>query len=142
METKVVKHRLTQEQHDAIFELHEKGISVSKISEKFKVSRPTIYTILEKVRKEIKNEFYVKKEEEDKDMSDLIVHQKNTTVNFLGVTIDTENGSSDPRVNKALNKSFHLLDIIEFIKVTKFKLNMTMFDYFWQVVVGNHREIL
>jgi hypothetical protein len=26
---------------------------------------------------------------------------------------------------------------MKFIKVTKFKLNMTMFDYFWQVVVGN-----
>jgi len=58
---------------------------------------------------------------------------------FLGVTIDTENGSSNPKINKALNQSFKLLDILEFIKVTKFKLNMTMFDYFWQVVVGNTR---
>jgi MSV199 domain/Protein of unknown function (DUF3627) len=56
---------------------------------------------------------------------------------FLGVTIDVENGSSDPRIKKALDKSFKLLDIMEFIKVTKFKLNMAMFDYFWQVVVGN-----
>jgi hypothetical protein len=61
---------------------------------------------------------------------------------FLGVTIDVENGSSDPRIKKALNKSFKLLDIMEFIKVTKFKLNMAMFDYFWQVVVGNHRSHL
>ena len=51
-------------------------------------------------------------------------------VNFLGVTIDIENGSSDPRIKKALDKSFKLLDIMEFIKVTKFKLNMAMFDYF------------
>jgi hypothetical protein len=58
---------------------------------------------------------------------------------FLGVTIDTENGSSDPRIKKALEKSVKLLDIMEFIKVTKFKLNMVMFDYFWQVVVGNTR---
>ena len=26
---------------------------------------------------------------------------------------------------------------MQFIKITKFGLNMTMFDYFWQVVVGN-----
>jgi hypothetical protein len=25
---------------------------------------------------------------------------------------------------------------MEFVKITKFKLNMNMFDYFWQVVVG------
>ncbi len=60
-----------------------------------------------------------------------------TKTNFLGVTIDTINGSSDPRIKKALNKSFQLLNIMEFIEVTKFKLNMVMFDYFWQVVVGN-----
>jgi hypothetical protein len=57
--------------------------------------------------------------------------------NFLGVIIDTENGSNNPKINKALNRSYKLLDIIEFVKVSKFKLNMTMFDYFWQVVVGN-----
>jgi hypothetical protein len=51
-------------------------------------------------------------------------------VNFLGVAIDIENGSSDPRIKKALDKRFKLLDIMEFIKVTKFKLNMAMFDYF------------
>jgi hypothetical protein len=56
--------------------------------------------------------------------------------NFLGVIIDTENGSNNPKINKALNRSYKLLDIMEFVKVTKFKLNMTMFDYFWQVVVG------
>jgi hypothetical protein len=38
-------------------------------------------------------------------------------ISFLGVTI-VENGSSDPRIKKALNKSFKLLDIMEFIKVT------------------------
>jgi hypothetical protein len=59
----------------------------------------------------------------------------NTT--FLGVTIDTINGSSDLRIKKALEKSASLLNIMEFIKVTKFKLNMVMFDYFWQVVIGN-----
>jgi hypothetical protein len=57
--------------------------------------------------------------------------------NFLGVTIDAKNGSSNPKIRKALDKSYKLLDIMEFIKITKFKLNMTMFDYFWQSVIGN-----
>jgi hypothetical protein len=78
-----------------------------------------------------KNEFFIESEDENKDMSNL------TKTTFLGITIDTENGSSDPRIKKALNKSLDLLDITEFIKVTKIKLNMAMFDYFWQVVVGN-----
>lgn len=47
-------------------------------------------------------------------------HEK---TNFLGITIDSENGSKDPRINKALNKSLNLLDIIKFIEVTKFKIN-------------------
>jgi hypothetical protein len=59
--------------------------------------------------------------------------------NFLGIVIDTKNGSKNPKIKKALDKSYHLLDIMEFIKVTKFKLNMVMFDYFWQVVAGNTR---
>lgn len=49
-------------------------------------------------------------------MSDL------TKTNFLGVIIDTENGSSNPKINKSLNKSLTLLDIMKFIEVTKFKL--------------------
>jgi hypothetical protein len=81
-----------------------------------------------------KNEIFYKNNRKDKDIMEPIIQN-----NFLGVTIDTENGSSDPRIKKALNKSFKLLDILEFIKVTKFKLNMVMFDYFWQVVVGNRR---
>ena len=43
---------------------------------------------------------------------------------FLGVTIDTINGPLDPRIKKALERSASLLDILKFIKVTKFKLNM------------------
>jgi hypothetical protein len=43
------------------------------------------------------------------------------------VVIDTENGTSNPKIRKALDKSFSLLDIMKFIEVTKFKLNMTMF---------------
>ena len=66
--------------------------------------------------------------------------QRAVEPNFMGVKIDTENGPSDPRVIKALERSAGLLDILKFIKVTKFKLNMTMFDYFWQVVVGNTRS--
>ena len=61
-----------------------------------------------------------------------------TKTTFLGVTIDTENGSSNPKINKALLKGTSLLDIMTFIEVVDFKLNMTMFDYFWQVVVGAH----
>ncbi|CCV02013.1 hypothetical protein IIV22A_169R [Invertebrate iridescent virus 22] len=62
---------------------------------------------------------------------------KEIKTNFLGVTIDPENGSKNPKICKALETSFKLLDITQFIEVTKFKLNMVMFDYFWQVVVGN-----
>jgi len=47
-----------------------------------------------------------------------------STTSFLGVVIDTENGSNNPKIRKALNKSVKLLDIMELIKVTKFKLNM------------------
>lgn len=61
--------------------------------------------------------------------------EENTT--FLGVNIDTINGPFDFKIKKALKQSASLLDIMKFIEVTKFKLNMTMFDYFWQVVVGN-----
>jgi hypothetical protein len=87
---------------------------------------------LGKVRQDqTKNEFFIDSEDENKDMSDLV------KTNFLGVTIDTENGSSNPKIRKALDKSFQLLDIMKFIEVTKFKFNMTMFDYFWQVVIGN-----
>ncbi|CCV01839.1 hypothetical protein IIV22_162R [Invertebrate iridescent virus 22] len=72
-------------------------------------------------------------------MSELNIktEQLNIKTNFLGVTIDPENGSKNPKIRKALDTSFKLLDIIQFVKVTKFKLNMVMFDYFWQVVVGN-----
>jgi hypothetical protein len=65
---------------------------------------------------------------------------ENTT--FLGVTIDTINGPFDFKIKKALNRSASLLNIMDFIKVTKFKLNMTMFDYFWQIVVGNQCSLI
>ncbi|ADO00369.1 hypothetical protein WIV_gp026 [Wiseana iridescent virus] len=136
METKNVKHRLTLEEYTSVYDKYEQGMSVSKLSEKFKISRPTVYTILEKVRKDQKkNEFFIKNEEENKDNE--IMTSNNT--NFLGIVIDTENGSNNPKINKALNASFDLLDIMKFVEVTKFKLNTTMFDYFWQVVVGNRR---
>jgi hypothetical protein len=67
---------------------------------------------------------------------------ENIKTAFLGVTIDPENGSSNPKIRKALDKSVKLLDIMEFMKVTKFKLNMDMFDYFWQVVVENHSTLV
>jgi hypothetical protein len=58
---------------------------------------------------------------------------------FMGVRF-SENGPSDPRISKALEKTYALLDILEFIKVTKFELNEVMFDYFWQVMIGNTRR--
>ena len=59
---------------------------------------------------------------------------------WLGVVIDTENGSTNHKIKKALDKSYKLLDIMEFIQVTKFELNMVMFNYFWQVMIGKCRS--
>jgi hypothetical protein len=115
-----------------------------KLTKEF--TRPTIYNTLEKTGNfnHKKIDFYFEKSDENKDMSDLVKTNVTndgakapSTTSFLGVVIDTENGSSNPKIRKALDKSFILLDIMKFIEVTKFKLNMTMFDYFWQVVVGN-----
>ena len=132
MDTTSVKPRLTAEERQTVFQMHRNSVSITQIAKKFKVSRPTIYNVIELERKNQKKiDFYIEKSSENKDMSDLV------KTNFLGITIDTENGSNNPKINKALNKSLTLLDIMKFIEVTKFKLNMTMFDYFWQVVVGN-----
>jgi len=60
------------------------------------------------------------------------------TTNFMGVVIDPK-GPSNPMIIKALAEGHCLLDICKFIEVTGFKLNMVMFDYFWQVMVGNTR---
>lgn len=54
----------------------------------------------------------------------------------MGVTINLD-GPKNPIILKALNYSATLLDIIKFVEVTEFKLNMIMFDYFWQLMVGN-----
>ena len=137
MDTPNVKPRLNKGERQAVFQMHQNRVPITQIAEKFKVSRPTIYNIIEMERKnQTKNEFYLENQDENKDMSDLV------KTNFLGVVIDTENGSTNPKINKALNKSFSLLDIMKFIEVTKFKINMTMFDYFWQVVVGNNTGTL
>ncbi|ADO00490.1 hypothetical protein WIV_gp146 [Wiseana iridescent virus] len=130
------KSRLTKEERQAVFQMRCNNVPITQIANKFKVSRPTIYSIIEMERKnQTKNDFFFEKEDLNKDMSNLISSEIKTT--FLGVTIDTENGSSNPKINKALNTSLDLLDIVQFIKVTKFKINSVMFDYFWQVVVGN-----
>jgi hypothetical protein len=61
--------------------------------------------------------------------------KKNT--NFMGVTINPK-GPENLMVLKALaHPSSIPLDIIKFVEITDFKLNMIMFDYFWQVMVGN-----
>lgn len=140
------KNKLTLEQRNTIVQMFNDGVPVFTLSKQFEVSRPTVYNILEKAgnMNHKKIEFYIpksnKNKEEMKPISEKIILSDTNTpfkTNFLGVTIDPENGSSNPKIRKALNASTQLLDIIEFVKVTKFKLNMTMFDYFWQVVVGN-----
>ena len=73
------------------------------------------------------------------DTIDTITPQETT---FLGIKIDTINGPSDPRIVKALDQGYQLLDILKFIEVVDFKLNMVMFDYFWQVVVGNTPSLI
>ncbi|CCV02182.1 hypothetical protein IIV25_164R [Invertebrate iridovirus 25] len=131
----MLRPRLNKEQRNEVINLYTQGIPIAHISRQFKVTRPTIYNVIESQgnTSHKKIDFYFEKKGENKDMSEL---QK---INFLGVDIDTENGSSNPKIRKALNASFNLLDITQFIEVTKFKLNTTMFDYFWQVVVGNTR---
>jgi hypothetical protein len=49
------------------------------------------------------------------DSSNISITDESVTscISFLGVAIDTENGSSDPQIKKALDKSFKLLDIME-----------------------------
>jgi predicted DNA-binding protein YlxM (UPF0122 family) len=139
------KNKLTSEQRHTIAQMFNDGTPVFSLAKQFEVSRPTIYNVLEKAgnTNHKKIEFYFEKSDENKEemepITDIILSGTNTPskTNFLGVIIDTENGSNNPKINKALNRSYKLLDIIEFVKVSKFKLNMTMFDYFWQVVVGN-----
>jgi hypothetical protein len=61
---------------------------------------------------------------------------ENNNTSFMGIVIDPK-GPSNPMILRALAEGHCLLDICKFIKVTEFKLNMVMFDYFWQVMVGN-----
>ena len=56
---------------------------------------------------------------------------------FMGVTINPK-GPENLMILKILaHPSSTPLDIIKFVEITDFKLNMIMFDYFWQVMVGN-----
>jgi hypothetical protein len=64
------------------------------------------------------------------------IQTNETTTSFMGVILSKE-GPIDPRITKALNSSGSLLDILKFVEVTEFELNKVMFDYFWQVMVGN-----
>ncbi|CCV02252.1 hypothetical protein IIV30_057R [Invertebrate iridescent virus 30] len=111
--------KLTFDQRQTIAKLHASGTTVVALSEQFGVSRPTVYKILEKMEKKVEKEPY-----------------SIISTNLLGIIIDTKNGPTHPKINKALNASFKLLDITKFIEITEFKLNMVMFDYFWQIVVG------
>ncbi|ADO00528.1 hypothetical protein WIV_gp184 [Wiseana iridescent virus] len=135
--------KLTLEQRQKLVRMHSEGTTVVDLAEQFGVSRPTVYNVLEKMGKtnHKKIDFYVDKKSENKEEmnpSPTILDEIKTT-NFLGITIDTEGGTSNPKIRKTLDKSFKLLDVVEFVKVTKFKLNTVMFDYFWQVVVGKSR---
>ncbi len=59
---------------------------------------------------------------------------------FMGITIDPK-GPENLMVLKALaHPSPTILGIVEFVEVTEFKLNMVMFDYFWQVMVGTSKK--
>ena len=61
---------------------------------------------------------------------------------FMGVSIN-ENGPQNLMVLKALaHPSSTVLGIDKFIEITGFKLNMVMFDYFWQVMIGDTRSYL
>ena len=62
---------------------------------------------------------------------------KNTTT-FMGIVVDSKT-PQDPIILKALDHSASLLDIVKFVEVTEFKLNMVMFDYFWQVMIDDTR---
>ncbi|ADO00448.1 hypothetical protein WIV_gp104 [Wiseana iridescent virus] len=135
----MIRPRLNKEQRNEVIEKYTQGIPIAHISRQFKVTRPTIYNVIESQgnTSHKKIDFYVDKLEKNKDMS-----TSEIKTNFLGVAIDTENGSNNPKIRKALDNSFKLLDIMEFVKITKFKLNMVMFDYFWQVVIGNHSTLI
>jgi hypothetical protein len=63
--------------------------------------------------------------------------QLNNKQNFMGVVIDPK-GPTNPIVLKALAyPSSTIIGIAKFVEITDFKLNMIMFDYFWQVMVDN-----
>jgi hypothetical protein len=66
----------------------------------------------------------------------------NKQTSFMGVSIN-DDGPQNLIILKALaHPSPTVLGIDKFIEVTDFKLNMIMFDYFWQVMVGNTRAHL
>ncbi|CCV02130.1 hypothetical protein IIV25_112R [Invertebrate iridovirus 25] len=126
------KFKLTPSQKEEIVKKYTSGTSVVSLAKEYNVSRQTVYTVIDKVNKKI--DFYVGKLEDNKE---IIENMDSGKTNFLGITINSENGTSNPKIRKALDSSFKLLDITQFVEVTKFKLNMVMFDYFWQVVIGN-----
>lgn len=62
-------------------------------------------------------------------MSQQLNKTQNYQKNFMGVVVDL-NGPTNPMLLKALANSTSLLDIFKFVEITKFKLNIVMFDYF------------
>jgi predicted DNA-binding protein YlxM (UPF0122 family) len=70
MDDKSVKNRLTGQQRETISRLYVNGTSISQLARQFKVSRPTIYSIVENMDKEEykKIDFYFDKLDENKDV--------------------------------------------------------------------------
>jgi len=70
-------------------------------------------------------------------MSQELKIENTKLTSFMGINISPK-GPENLMVLKALaHPSPTVLSIVEFVEVTEFKLNMVMFDYFWQVIVGN-----
>ena len=85
MSEKNVKQRLTQSQKESIIRMYVNGTPIAHLAQQFKVSRPTIYSVVENMDKDeqTKIDFYFEKSEQNKDNMEPV-----TKTNFLGVTND------------------------------------------------------
>lgn len=61
MDTTSVKPRLTAEERQTVFQMHRNSVPITQIAEKFKVSRPTIYNVIELERKNQKKLIFISK---------------------------------------------------------------------------------
>lgn len=51
-EEKLYSHKLTPQQVQEMFYMHQQGLSYTQLARKFKVHRNTVYNILQRIRKE------------------------------------------------------------------------------------------